>query len=1047
MKRFFKASYFAIILLLIYVPIAVMIIFSFNSGSNLNRFEGFSLKWYSSFLANSPFVKSIIVSLFVAMMSTIISIIIGMLAVIGLAKSRRKVRDKWVRIANIPLVNADVITAVGLMLIFIFSGMKFGIVSLLAAHVSFNVPYVIVTVLPFMLRIDKNLLDASKDLGSTPTKTFFKVVLPILLPSIITGAAICFAMSFDDFIISYFTGGDQTNVSTFIYTAKRMQPYINAFGTILVAAIIFIILVWNAIEIGDQKSTLNKELLKKGDYKIKLRTALENKIAVWQACIDTELKTRRSKNLFKWMKYNTLQLQIKRLNSKNNNSKISKLEWKKALLTDEIKEEKRFKTIHAKLVEKKAQIELKISKLDNEKKIKKLESVVYKLDKKIDKYQGELDWIANRDEIAKEKASHVLDQINTLRVEMDALDQNDKKQLNWYKKKIAVLETKRSELIEGKVNLKLRMTIEKLEVLKTKNEEISRVKYEELQKQKALVLKQVSIVESIDKKIAKLEANKENIENFNEQYDILQAERKEKMELVKDAYYGKIEAAKAKLNDIQEETTKKMKKHFPDVLAEDYVAPKGRWIAKKWKPITMGTILVSSFSLITTAYIMNNIYDLVVGNWGSYIDMDVITNFEKEYGVKVNYQQYDSNESLYNKNYTFNYDLMVPSDYMVQKMGNEGLLQPIKWECLPTVDSSSWYNGPSSCDLDINNDPEYEANTINEALVNEVMADIKITDEEGDKTAIDYSIPYIWGDVRFVFNTTNSSLMTWLIDKGVVKTSDDPIHDDTNGYIVDEASLSWSLLWEAANKGYNLALNEDPKNVFMYAFEKLYGNVKPEDSSEVNGLSKKQQVDAAAAEVKTLLAPKNVGIYGDQLIDKVAIGDYDVAVMYNGDAIWALSEDYEPEGDEDEDAPAVEEEPTVPGEEEEWSLKGLTGVPEANVETEGFEDKIQNTNIWTDNMVISKKNRNLRLTYDFINYLLKEDNQYLIVDETGSTSPLENIIEGVMEPDEDTGEYYFGSPTITSWFMPTDIGTSFTFDEVIDNYLVDEFNKIVATKV
>jgi spermidine/putrescine transport system permease protein len=128
------------------------------------------------------------------------------------------------------------------MIVFLMAGLKFGIVTLILAHISFNVPYVLITVMPRLRKIDKSLIEASYDLGAKNTQVLFKVILPILKPAIITATAIAFAMSFDDFIISYFTGGDQTNVSSFIYTAKKIKPYIFAFGTILVLIIVLAVI-------------------------------------------------------------------------------------------------------------------------------------------------------------------------------------------------------------------------------------------------------------------------------------------------------------------------------------------------------------------------------------------------------------------------------------------------------------------------------------------------------------------------------------------------------------------------------------------------------------------------------------------------------------------------------------------------------------------------------------------------------------------------------------------------------------------------------------
>ncbi len=216
MKRFFKSSYMALIIMLIYIPIFVFILLSFNSSNSMNVFQNFSFRWYKALANNSPFLQSIIVSIFVAVVSTIISLIIGVFAAIGISKSKRITQKMTLSITNIPIINADLLTAIGLMVMFLAFGIKFGIITLILAHISFNIPFVILTVLPRLSKIDQNLIKASLDLGSKPSQTLRKIILPSLLTSIITAAAICFAMSFDDFIISYFNSGSQNNVSVYM---------------------------------------------------------------------------------------------------------------------------------------------------------------------------------------------------------------------------------------------------------------------------------------------------------------------------------------------------------------------------------------------------------------------------------------------------------------------------------------------------------------------------------------------------------------------------------------------------------------------------------------------------------------------------------------------------------------------------------------------------------------------------------------------------------------------------------------------------------------
>jgi len=1045
MKKFIKSSYFAIILLFIYVPIAVMMFFSFNSGKTLSSFEGYSTEWYSYFLSYSPFVKSIIVSLFVAMVSTIISVVIGVMACVGLARIKRRQSNNWVRVANIPLVNADVITAVGLMLLFVIAGLKFGAFTLIAAHVSFNVPYVIITVLPFMLRLDKNILEASKDLGGTPTKTFFKVVLPILTPCIITASAICFAMSFDDFIISYFTGGGQTNVSTFIYTAKKMQPYINAFGTVLVAVILFVIIIWNAVHLSFQKANETKNQIKKDEYKIKKISQLKKKIAYYNKCVETNTVLRRSMNIFKWINYGIISLEVKRLNAINHNAKISKLEWKLDRISNEIKEESRLQTIHAKLTLKKSQLNSKLALSKNEKRNKKLSLLLSKLDKKISYYEKELDWIKERDSYDKELANDLIKQINNLKEEKNSLQNPSQSLITWYDRKIAKLTIKKDQLIEGRNNFKLRSTIEKIQAVKLKTDEKIAKKYQMLEEAKWKVFKKVSFSNALDKAIIKLEASKNKLSNYQEKLASYE-ERKSKVVDSKLAkIFSNIKKNNEKLENIMIDTEKKKAKYFPDVLSADYISTRNRWFKRNWKQLSMGTILLGSFSLVTTAYIMNNIYDLVIGNWGSYIDPKLLAQFESENNVKINYQQYDSNESLYNKNYTFNYDIMVPSDYMVKKMAEENMLQEIDWCKIENIKTPKELLNKKECS---DKKDENATEAINDAL-QETMALTTVGKNE-DLNILSYSVPYVWGDVRIVFNLENENVLEFLKShnegEDIASPENNLIYQNTDtqpeaeGWILNENNLSWNILWEAAQENLNVALNEDPKNVFMYAFEKLYGNVEsvPNKEDNKNLPSRMEQIDKAAEAVIELLKPRNVGVYGDQLMDKVHDGDYDIAVMYNGDVLWSLSPDYESEGGEEDSL--SKQEASAEGDEEEnaETPKVITGVPGAKSELN--KDKNQQTNIFSDDLVISKSNRNIDLTYKFINFIYSHESQMAIVEETSQTSPLQSVIDKIQEG-------YGKDSLYAKWFLPSKKGEPFGFNEELDNYLVDRYNNIIATKI
>ncbi|WP_338986308.1 extracellular solute-binding protein [Spiroplasma endosymbiont of Thecophora atra] len=266
MRSFFKNSYLAIIFLLFYTPILVLMIFSFNGGDSVRSWNSWSLQPYYDLFQQSELWESVSVTLIVAFISTFVAVIIGTFAALGLSKTKKITRNITLGITNIPLVNADIVTAVSLMLLFMAFGFSFGLGTLIFAHISFNIPYVIITVLPKIRSINMSQLEASQDLGATPWYTLRKIVLPTIKPAIIAGAAIAFAMSFDEFLISYFTGGNTSNVSTFIYSLKRIKPYINAFSTIIILLIAVLIISWNTYILCKKQIKQRNEKIDKGIY-------------------------------------------------------------------------------------------------------------------------------------------------------------------------------------------------------------------------------------------------------------------------------------------------------------------------------------------------------------------------------------------------------------------------------------------------------------------------------------------------------------------------------------------------------------------------------------------------------------------------------------------------------------------------------------------------------------------------------------------------------------------------------------------------------------
>lgn len=254
-KGFSAKFVIALCLIFFYLPIVIMMVFSFNSSKSLTTFEGFSLQWYRQLFANRDVISSVGTSISVALISTVVSTIVGTLSAIGLSKSKKVLREIVLTVNELPILNPEIVTAIGLMLLFVFAGMNLGYVTMLLAHITFSIPYVILAVMPKLRTLDPNLTEAALDLGATPFQALTKVIIPQITPSIISAALIAFTMSFDDFVISYFvTGNGVKNISIMVYTmSKRINPTINALSTILVVVITIILLIVNIVPIVREK--------------------------------------------------------------------------------------------------------------------------------------------------------------------------------------------------------------------------------------------------------------------------------------------------------------------------------------------------------------------------------------------------------------------------------------------------------------------------------------------------------------------------------------------------------------------------------------------------------------------------------------------------------------------------------------------------------------------------------------------------------------------------------------------------------------------------
>ncbi len=240
---------FLMILMIIffYLPILYMIVFSFNEGKSLTHFTGFSLRWYAHMLESRDMMSALYTTFSVAILATLISTVAGTIAAIGLSKSKKIVRDVMEQVNNLPLMNPEIVTAIGFMLLFITFQVEKGYATMLLAHIAFCIPYVMLSVMPKIRSLDPNLADAAMDLGATPWMALTKVIVPQITPGIVSGSLIAFTMSVDDFIISYFvTGGGVKNLSIMVYTmSKRVNPSINAISTLVVVIITIVLVIIN----------------------------------------------------------------------------------------------------------------------------------------------------------------------------------------------------------------------------------------------------------------------------------------------------------------------------------------------------------------------------------------------------------------------------------------------------------------------------------------------------------------------------------------------------------------------------------------------------------------------------------------------------------------------------------------------------------------------------------------------------------------------------------------------------------------------------------
>jgi spermidine/putrescine transport system permease protein len=256
MKKIFSSVYIGLIFLFLYIPIFILIIFSFNASKSRSLWAGFTLDWYRQLFHNDFLISALINTLILALISSVIATIIGTAAAIGISSMKKGGKAVILNITYLPILNPEIITGVSFMLLFAFLNLKLGFLTLLIAHISFSVPYVILNLMPKLRQLDRYQYEAALDLGCNSYQAFFKVVLPEIFPGILSGFLMAFTYSIDDFVISYFTTGPEMQtlpVAIYSMIRKQVSPEINALSAIMFVVVLLMLILMNVKDIRDSK--------------------------------------------------------------------------------------------------------------------------------------------------------------------------------------------------------------------------------------------------------------------------------------------------------------------------------------------------------------------------------------------------------------------------------------------------------------------------------------------------------------------------------------------------------------------------------------------------------------------------------------------------------------------------------------------------------------------------------------------------------------------------------------------------------------------------
>lgn len=247
-ENFIKKFYLAIIFIFLYAPIVTLMIFSFNDSKSMGKWNGFTFKWYGELIHNDSLMEALYYTILIAVIASVIATIVGTITAIGIHNMRGRKKSLLLNVNNLPIINPDIVTGVALMSLFIFLKFDFGFKTMLLAHISFDIPYVILSVLPKLRQLPDNTIEAAMDLGATPWYAMRKVIIPQIKPGIFAGFLMAFTMSIDDFVISFFTTGPGvTNLSIEIYSMARrgIKPEINALSTLMFVTVLVLLLIVN----------------------------------------------------------------------------------------------------------------------------------------------------------------------------------------------------------------------------------------------------------------------------------------------------------------------------------------------------------------------------------------------------------------------------------------------------------------------------------------------------------------------------------------------------------------------------------------------------------------------------------------------------------------------------------------------------------------------------------------------------------------------------------------------------------------------------------